>query len=81
MSYLHGLEIYMIMIYQRLLITEWKCLQQFHSGDIVNRIQKDTTEISQFITDILPNFFAILIKFIGAFVFLFLIYCEVTIFY
>lgn len=59
-------------IYQRLLITEWKCLQQFHSGDIVNRIQKDTTEISQFITDILPNFFAILIKFIGAFVFLFL---------
>ncbi|MBQ2122880.1 MAG: ABC transporter ATP-binding protein [Bacteroidaceae bacterium] len=57
--------------FSQLLTAEWQDLQKFHSGDITNRMQRDATEISQFITETFPNFLTTIVKFLGAFIFLY----------
>ena len=57
--------------FSQLLTTEWQDLQKFHTGDITNRMQRDATEISQFITETFPNFLTTIVKFLGAFIFLY----------
>ncbi len=57
--------------FKHLLSAEWQNLQKFHTGDITNRMQRDATEVSLFITESLPNFLTTIVKFLGAFVFLY----------
>lgn len=53
--------------FSQLLSTNWLSLKKFHTGDITNRLQRDAVEITQFITEGLPNFITTIVKFSGAF--------------
>ena len=59
-------------IFRRALLTPWAALKSFHSGDIINRIEKDVNVIVTLVTDTLPSFIIVCAQFIGAFVFLYI---------
>ena len=58
--------------YMHLLSAKWSGLEQFHSGDVLNRIEKDVTQIISFLTESIPNFITAVVQFTGAFLFLFI---------
>jgi ABC-type multidrug transport system fused ATPase/permease subunit len=58
-------------IYTQILNTDWAMLKKFHTGDITNRIQKDTVEITKFIVEQAPSFITTIAKLIGAFAMLY----------
>ncbi len=51
--------------------TPWADLMTFHSGDIINRIEKDVNVIVSLVTDTLPSFIIVCVQFCGAFAFLY----------
>lgn len=59
-------------IFRRALLTPWIASKSFHSGDIINRIEKDVNVIVSLVTDTLPSFIIVCAQFIGAFVFLYI---------
>lgn len=58
--------------FMHLLAAKWSGLEKFHSGDVLNRIEKDVTQIISFLTESVPNFVTAMVQFVGAFLFLFL---------
>jgi len=59
-------------LFRHLLMSEWSGLEQFHSGDILNRIEKDVSDIITFVTESLPSLITTIAQLTGAFIFLFL---------
>lgn len=59
-------------IFVHMLFCEWNHVEKYHSGDIMNRIEKDVTTIISFVTESIPSFITVIIQFTGAFIFLFL---------
>lgn len=59
-------------IFSQSLTAPWRKLMEFHSGDIINRIEKDVNVIVSLVTDTLPSFIIVCAQFIGAFIFLYL---------
>jgi len=59
-------------IFSQSLTAPWRKLMEFHSGDIINRIEKDVNVIVSLVTDTLPSFIIVCAQFIGAFTFLYL---------
>ena len=59
-------------IYTHIMNCEWSKMIKFHSGDILNRIEKDVTSLVDFITESIPSLITILFKLVGAFIFLFM---------
>lgn len=59
-------------IFAHIMDSEWILMEKYHSGDVLNRIEKDVSSLVDFITESIPSIITILLKFIGAFVFLFL---------
>ena len=55
----------------RLMRAEWKGKEQYHSGDIINRLEFDVVQVVNFITESIPNILSVLAMFIGAFCYLF----------
>lgn len=55
-----------------LLHSDWRKLREFHTGDLTNRLQRDATEVTGFLTESLPTLVTTIIKFIAAFGFLYL---------
>ncbi len=55
----------------RLLRSEWKGKEQYHSGDVINRLEFDVVQVVNFITESLPNILSVLAMFLGAFCYLF----------
>ncbi len=55
-----------------LLNSDWRELRNFHTGDLTNRLQRDASEITSFITESLPTLITTIIKFFAAFGFLYL---------
>ena len=60
-------------IFLHLLHSQWSGMEQFHTGDLLNRIEKDVSQIVAFLTESLPAFVTAIVRFTGAFLFLFLI--------
>ena len=58
----------------------WLLLHKYHSGDVVNRIEKDVNAIVSFVTDTLPSFFVVAAQFCGAFIFLYLMDRKLSLF-
>ncbi len=58
-------------IFTRLLGSEWKGLEQRHSGDVLNRLERDVTDVVNTITETLPSILSVSIRLVGAFVFLY----------
>ncbi len=54
-----------------LLNSDWRKLRGFHTGDLTNRLQRDASEVTNFLTESLPTLVTTLIKFTAAFVFLY----------
>lgn len=57
----------------RMLSSDWMGVRQYHSGDLLNRMIKDVSDVVSFLTTTLPSFLSTLVQFCGAFVFLYLL--------
>ncbi|MBP3228684.1 MAG: ABC transporter ATP-binding protein [Bacteroidaceae bacterium] len=55
----------------RLLKTEWLGLRHFHTGDLLNRMVRDVSDVINFLTESLPSLLIAVFQFVGAFCFLF----------
>ncbi len=58
-------------IFARLLSGEWMALRKYHTGDLTNRMERDTSDVVNFVTESVPSFIVTLTQFVGAFLFLF----------
>lgn len=54
-------------IYRRILGTDWQSLENFRSGDLLNRISSDASTISGGVTGFIPQLISSMIQFVGAF--------------
>ncbi|MDY3944215.1 MAG: ABC transporter ATP-binding protein [Alloprevotella sp.] len=63
----------------RLLGSEWRGLRQFHSGDLLNRIERDVSDVVVFLTESLPSLITTVAQFVGAFCVLFLMHKRLAI--
>ena len=59
-------------MFERLMRCRWKDLKRFHTGDLLNRIERDVFDVIGFLTESIPAFLTTIVQFTGAFVFLFL---------
>lgn len=58
-------------LFHRLLLTEWQPLRRLHTGDLINRLERDVNDIVNFTTESLPSLLTTVLQFLGAFFFLF----------
>lgn len=58
-------------LFSHLLRANWASLKTFHSGDLINRAEKDVTNLTNFLTDELPLMLTTLVQFVGAFLLLY----------
>lgn len=54
----------------RLLRSEWRGRETYHSGDIINRLEQDVQTVVTFLTETLPNTLSTTAMFLGAFLYL-----------
>lgn len=59
-------------LFAHVLLSRWSGMEKFHSGDVLNRIEKDVGGIVAFVTESMPSLITVIVRFTGAFVFLFL---------
>lgn len=55
----------------RILRSEWNGREKLHSGDVINRLEKDVNHVVNFLTETIPNSISTLTLFLGAFCYLF----------
>lgn len=53
-------------VYDRMLRTDWASLEQFRSGDLLNRLNTDVTSVSGGVTGLLPSFVTAAVQFLGS---------------
>lgn len=58
-------------IFQKIIYTEWKELQSFRSGDLLNRLSNDAAQVASSVIGWIPNSITKLVQFIGAFMIIF----------
>jgi len=58
-------------IFQRLLDCKWKEMKRFHTGNLMNRLERDVSDVVGFLTESIPSLLCTVVQFLGAFVFLF----------
>ena len=54
-------------LFHRILTTDWESLEQFRSGDLLNRIGSDASAVSDAVTGFIPTLLSSTVQFIGAF--------------
>lgn len=55
-------------VFNRVLKTDWQSLEQFRSGDLLNRLISDASAIAGGVTGFIPSLIACGVQFVGAFV-------------
>lgn len=58
-------------LFARLLKSQWTGKEIRHSGDVMNRLEKDVNDISNVITETLPSALAVIVRMGGAFLYLY----------
>ena len=58
-------------LYARLLSSGWRELRAYHTGNLLNRLETDVYTVITLLTENFPSFFTTIVKFLGAFLFLF----------
>lgn len=58
-------------IFGQLLNSDWSSLEQKHTGDMLNRLERDVTDVVNVITETLPSMLAVCVRLVGAFLFLY----------
>lgn len=53
-----------------ILRSEWHGRESMHSGDVLNRLETDVSQVITFLTETLPNVLSVLCLFVGAFCYL-----------
>lgn len=54
-------------LFHRILTTDWESLEQFRSGDLLNRIGSDASSVSGAVTGFIPTLLSSTVQFIGVF--------------
>lgn len=54
-------------VYNRILATDWESLEQFRSGDLLNRLSSDAGTVAGGVTGFIPSFISSAVQFAGAF--------------
>ena len=57
-------------ILDRLLRSEWRGKNAYHTGDVINRMEEDVKTVVGFITETLPKTLSVVMMFVGAFFYL-----------
>jgi ABC-type multidrug transport system fused ATPase/permease subunit len=57
-------------LFDHLLRSEWRGIERFHTGDVMNRLESDVASIVSFATGTLPNVIILLFELVGSFVLL-----------
>lgn len=58
-------------IFNLLMKSEWMSLEKRHSGDILNRLERDVNDVTNVITDTIPQALAVVVRLVGAFFYLY----------
>lgn len=58
-------------IYAHAMLSEWQGREALHTGDVLNRLEHDVKDITNTLTETLPSFLAVLVRLVGAFLFLY----------
>lgn len=53
-------------VYDRMLRTDWQALEQFRSGDLINRLNGDVNTVASGVTGFLPGFVTGTVQFLGS---------------
>lgn len=59
-------------VFEHLLDSRWKDLKKFHTGHLLNRIERDVSDVVNFLTESIPALFNTVVQFLGAFAFLYI---------
>lgn len=57
--------------FARILHSEWNEMNRRHSGDVLNRLERDTADVVNTVTETAPSIIAVSIRLTGAFLFLY----------
>lgn len=57
-------------VFRHLIESEWRGIEKFHTGDVVNRIEGDVSSVVGFATETLPGIFVLLFQLVGSFILL-----------
>ena len=60
-----------LQLFRRILKSEWNGREMRHSGDILNRLERDVADMTSTITDTLPSAMGVCVQFVGAFIFMY----------
>lgn len=58
-------------ILRRLIDSEWRGIEKYHTGDVINRIEGDVSSVVGFVTETLPGIIILLFQLVGSFFMLF----------
>lgn len=58
-------------IYNKVIYTDWESLHEFRSGDLLNRLTSDASQVASSVIGWIPNMITKLAQFIGAFIIIF----------
>ncbi|MBE6331316.1 MAG: ABC transporter ATP-binding protein [Bacteroidales bacterium] len=57
-------------VFRHLIESEWRGIEKYHTGDVVNRIEGDVSSVVGFATDTLPGIFVLVFQLVGSFLML-----------
>lgn len=60
-----------LQLFRRLLRSVWDGKESRHSGDVLNRLERDVNDVTSTITETLPSALSVVITFVGAFFYLY----------
>ena len=58
-------------LFRHIMQCEWNGLEQRHSGDVLNRLERDVSDVTSVITETAPSLLGVLVRLVGAFFFLY----------
>lgn len=57
--------------FSRLLHGQWKGVEKYHSGDVLNRLFGDVNDIVGLMTEVIPMFITVVVQFVASFIYLY----------
>ena len=65
-------------LFNHIMISRWMGREGLHTGDILNRIERDVATISNLLCSVIPSVFITLVRLTAAFIFLLYLYIKKT---
>lgn len=57
--------------FSNLLNAQWRGMEKFHSGDVLNRLFADVTDIVRLLTEVVPSVLIVVVQFLASFMYLY----------